>query len=444
MKTKYWTIIFAALLLACSSGSDDNKVTPDAAGDTAVSDAAGDVTAADQGSGGDAVTQDAQNQDAAGETVDPGPTASDEYLTMLCEDLYCYQEDACDFIDYGDACVEECVAQGADVVFVKKLLCARDADDFCADFEACKGDWEVSDECVELCSLVEGCDALGTEMFGYTPLDCGLSCGAASQFSSDGEQIIACVTPALEACSGTIFMVCMDGEEFQNPCEESYCGDTLPPECALVPDPYENTAACLEVCSDWAPGQWLAAQTCIGMAMDMPFDCREGVTNCHAMPDELPEGAIDYCKAFDQKCGLQEMQEVVDMLGGMGYEICGWQVTGLTQMNPDGFNSFVDGAECAENLEVCPSGDMGGLYCLLKITDEHKAACAKVAEICPEEAAVEITLDCQAALGFASGFIPEAVDTITGCIEGAADCETLTGQCFFGDEGGEEPPPRDE
>ena len=132
------------------------------------------------------------------------------------------------------------------------------------------------------------------------------------------------------------------------------------------------------------------------------------------------------------------------MMGDLGYDICGWQVTGITQMNPEGFNSFVDGAECVSNLDTCPAGDMGGIYCLLKITEEHKTICQKVAEICPADATDEITLDCQAALGFAAGFIPEAVEMIAGCVEGAEDCETLTGQCFFGDEEGDEPTPREE
>jgi hypothetical protein len=438
MKRLCVTPLLVVFLMACS-GSDKEPVDTTSTADVIDDTAGGEVQVGDDVLDEDGVANsDIPEGDVAGDqTVEPVSPYSDGMLEQLC-DTYCDPENGCDDVDYGADCVADCVVLAtADQAIPKKIACAREDDQggsFCDRYDECDGDYEYNADCVTLCADVEACDALGTELFGNNLEDCALVCSGSIGMNPGAGDILDCIGGALENCSGTEFFSCIESNDSET-CEVELCGADVDPFCSLVPDTFETTEECAGSCADWSAGQGLAAQMCLEMGTNLPVDCADLYSNCLAVPEAPQEGALEYCKLSHEKCGPLGENDIYDTLGGLGHDFCAWQMTGIVQTKPGGFRPLTEAVTCMEGLETCPSGDLSSIYCLIDITAEHIATCAAVADLCTDPAvAGDVTLDCEAALGFAAGFIPEAVEMIEGCITGAADCDGLS-TCFFGDEG---------
>ncbi len=433
---KLWMIAtLAAFLLACS-GSDKEAVDVKPEDDSV---ATGDAQVADDVAEDDAIIPaDVAEEDVApDQTEEPQSPYSDEMLERQCS-TYCDQGNSCESIDYGPDCLADCIALAtADVAIVKKLACANNYDEdgsYCEQYASCPGDYEYNEDCVTLCLDVEACDALETDIFGYSLEDCNLVCSSSIGLQSGTEEILDCIGGALATCSGTEFFACM-GPGDTEVCEVNLCGAEVDPTCTPVPNTFATTEECTASCIDWSAGQGLAAQMCLEMGSNLPMDCAKLYINCLNMPDEPAAGALEYCKLSHEKCGsLGDENNIYDDLGGLAHDFCAWQMTGITQTKPEGFRTMEDAVTCINNLDICPSGNLSSLYCLINITAEHVATCAAVADICTDPVAgPELTLDCEAALGFATGFVPEAIAMIEGCVTNAGSCEDLT-NCFFPDD----------
>ena len=437
---KLWmATLLVAFLIACS-GSDKEPVDVTAVDNLNVG--TGDVQVTDDAIGDDSAAPDVvpEGDLAVDQTVDPVSPYSDGMLEQLCNS-YCDPENGCDGVDYGPDCVAECVVLAtADETIPKKIACAKDDDEgessFCERYEGCAGDYEYNADCVTLCDDVEACDALGTEIFGNNLEDCALVCSGSIGKNPAASEILACIGGALETCSGTEFLDCVESEE-SDVCEVELCGPEVDPFCSPVPDTYPTVEECAASCESWSTGQTLAAEMCLERGLEMPFICADLYNNCLAVPAQPLDDSLEYCEAYYEKCGVIGENSVYQMLGGLGHDFCAWQMTGFVQMAPEGFRPMDQATTCVESLELCPSGNLSQIYCLLDITSEHVELCSAVADICTDPAvAADVTLECEAALGYAAAFIPEVMGMLQGCIDNSADCDTLA-QCFFGDEEGE-------
>ncbi len=439
MKNVWILLSNLCLLFACStstekSGADagnDTGTTIDATGDLVVAPDTlpeDDVQSQADGEGFDATTE---------EVVGPQSPYSDTLLTKLCE-TYCDTGNECEDISYGESCLGDCLTlTKTDDSFLKQLACARNGvedGDFCTALTQCPGDYEMNADCVAMCDDVAACDALGTTFFGDTLADCALNCTASIGLFPEGQAILDCIAAPLANCSGTGFVACIDDLN-QDICEVEFCGEEVEPFCALVPDTYETNQACADACADWSVGQALSAQTCLGLGSELPVDCSEVFSNCFAVPEAPIAGALEYCQLVSDKCGGLTDDQLLADLGGLAHDFCAWQVSGITNIKPGGFQPMADAITCLEAMDTCPAGDLAGLYCLFDITQEHVATCAPITELCTDPVqAAEVLLDCEGTLGFASTFVPEAVDQIAACVGGASSCEDLS-TCFFGEEG---------
>lgn len=431
MKNVWITALLVALSLACS-GTDKDPV--DVTTDNVIDQ---DVAADDVLDGDTVVPSDIPEADVAGDqTVEPQSPYSDEMLDNLCSS-YCDPDNDCEGVAYETECVADCIVLAtADESLAKKLACAHGDDEekeYCERYDGCAGDWEYNETCVALCDDVEACDALGTELFGQNLQDCALVCSGSVGLNPAGEQILACIDTALETCSGIEFFSCIEPPD-DTVCEEGLCGADVDPTCSPVPDPFATPEECVESCTDWTAGQGIAAQVCLERAYDLPVDCAGTFLNCVDVPEAPAEGALEYCEVFHGKCGSLGEGDAIDLLGALGRDVCAWQMTGFITTKPEAFQTFPEAVTCLEELEFCPSGDLSSFYCLFDITAEHIAICAPVADLCTDPiVAAEVTLACEAALGYAAGFIPDAVETIEDYVTNAADCESLS-VYFFGDE----------
>jgi hypothetical protein len=432
-----------ALVLFAGCGGDSKKkegtdVTPQ---DGVTADGTTeDGVEADQVEPGDVIDGEIA-EEVAGPDVDedaevpPESIYSAELIEKFCGP-YCNEAHGCETVTYGETCLEECIAKAtADESFLKVLACANNAEEdgeYCDGLANCPDDYELSEQCVDLCADVEACGALGTEFFGNTVEDCSLVCTASVGIHPGGQAILDCISEPLAQCSGIGFVGCIDPGQQETICETYLCTDQVEVGCELIPEPFETEEACLAACDDFGPGPNMAAQICADMAGNMPVDCQTSLPGCLDVPDTLPEGALDYCKAFAEKCGPGMMGELFEAIGGLAFDFCAWQITGIIQVKPDGFQPLTEAGACIDTLPKCPSGDLASLYCLLDITEEHKTACTKVSELCTEaDVAADVTLQCEAALGFAKGFMPDATAMIQACLDNAGSCDDLS-DCFFG------------
>ena len=440
---KLWTIAAAAALMLACSGTDKEAVDAQPEKDIVAAGDGQNLTEVTQGDAvipADSAEEDATLDVAPDENVGPQSPYTDEMLLRLCTG-YCEPDVPCEGVDYGPDCVADCIAlAAADVFMVKKMACAgSDSEEktYCEQYEECPGDYEYNEDCVTLCDDVAACDALGTELFGHSLEDCALVCSGSVGLNPGAQDILDCIGGALSNCSGTEFFVCM-GPADTEICEEGLCGAEVEPACSPIPGTFATAEECVGACGEWSAGQGLGAQMCLEMGSNLPIDCAELYLNCMDVPAAPADGALEYCKLSYEKCGaMGEGDDIYATLGGLAHDFCAWQMTGITQTKPDGWRSLEDAVTCMENLENCPSGNLSSLYCLINITEEHVATCSAIADICTDPvAAPELTLDCEAALGFATGFIPEAVAMIEGCVATAEDCGGLA-NCFFPDEEGD-------
>jgi len=433
---KLMLVLAAFLVLSACGGNGNGKDAGDVTADAAL-----DIPAGEAGSEDNIVTPpDGRGLDLgplpdeqAQEMVDTVPGPSDELIQMVCSDNYCDESYACENIEYGGKCTEDCIsAAGEDLEFLKKMLCARGHDDgFCAGMETCTGDYEIAAKCQDGCADVAACDAFGNTYFGFNIIDCELLCSD-FMLGEGAEQVLDCASPHFKSCSGMGFFSCIAGE-VENPCEEEICDDQATLDCQLMPVPYASKEECAAVCDGFTYEQAFAVDMCVTKGEgSMPVACSDRLLACQQVPAELPDGTLAYCEALLSKCG--GLMDIDKGLGKMGYDVCAWTMVGYVQMVPGFFQDFAAGKECAENLEYCPSGDLASLYCMFAVPDEGKEACKRAHEVCePEDAAAAKAMECEVAASFYDAFAADSLADMLACVSAAADCDAMTA-CYASDD----------
>lgn len=429
-KMLYVCLATLALAVACGGGNDKDTPKQDlgaeVSGDVVTKDQAGDDLAAD--SVGDTAPEDALPDVGPG-----GPVPTPELVAHFC-DVYCGFVEGCTGDAPVESCKDDCAAQAeADNTFAVLLTCANALYDddgeeaYCGYLETCEAGFELLPACETLCNKLDKCEAIGNDAFGYSLVDCQLVCSAFATFDEKAADSLDCLDGALEACSGIEFFSCMEDE--QPACDQTICEEGYAVECGHVPAVYDTAAACAQTCTDWSAGQNMAAESCMNMTAEWPLPCADRAEACLGVPDQLPEGAADYCSVINEKCNFLGFQ-----LGKLTDEICAWQLTGITTALPELFVPFAQAAQCLDALDVCPPGEGGFLICLVNAPEDAVAACATIAEVCqPADFAGEMELTCRMMTAFGEAVFPEMVADIVNCLNNGQTCDDKMA-CFPEDE----------
>jgi len=384
--------------------------------------------------------------EAVEEVVPPIDEPTLKLIESLCADGYCFDENGCEGINYSPGCIMYCIDKASsDEEFLKKLACTGTGQDepgqWCEKWDDCIGNFVITDDCTELCAMVGVCDAFDNPMFGYSEYDCTLMCSGSTKGYPFPPDLKDCLKSALTDCDGFAFFSCIQGA-MPNPCEPAFCSQELPPECSLVPDFFDTPEQCIGACQDWNQGQAFAASVCAEMGKNIleptQTTCAQANSKCFEVPAELPEGAYDYCAAYIPKCAKEG--DGLGAMGKLGYDVCAWQLTGLSLQMGDLFTSFVEATECAEALEICPSGDMVSMYCLLNVPPQGKELCAKVGELCEGLGeAQNLVYQCESSTAIIAAWMPGAEAMFHACINNAETCEDVIADCL--NMGGDEEEP---
>ena len=430
MKKFIWLATVLLVWSCSSSSSNDSDVT----NNDVQTDQQGEVdVASDQTTDEDIATDGIPTDgfpDAVGELI----PFSDDFVQLLCNEEYCDSFLACEGEEAQPNCVATCQEMlKYDSDLFHQLLCARLADgaDWCATFDECPAEWEVTDDCVTLCGQVDGCGGLGGEIFGSNLDDCKTMCSYVA-----GEEnmapVLACIADGIAQCDAPLVAACMgDGPaDYLQVCDGRICDEDLAQQCGVIPGLYDDVDTCLAVCTDWTAGQQLAANSCLNFGGDLPISCSELTANCLGVPAELSDAAMGYAKAVSEKCHIPDYMDA----GDLGTQMSAWTYVGMVNMIPDLFVSFEDATACLDSMAVCPTAQDAPLFCLLAVPDDGAVACQTLRDVCePELDAAELELNCRQGAAFAHVFAPELEENYYGCIATAQTCEEKQA-CFASEE----------
>jgi len=317
-----------------------------------------------------------------------GPSAA--FLSYTCQGTYCNQYNECYGQNPPADCMEECVAKAqSDSVFMKKLLCARTAQQaYCTTFEQCPGDWGIADICPSNCAKLDQCGALGNSTYGFDQGDCLYACSGLHAVSPGAARVLECSSNALDTCDGPAFSACI--LPAQSPCEAETCNLFWAEACGLIPGYYPDTQACVASCQGWSVGQVHAFNACRSLAQSWGLECGASTAACLKVPSELPEGAEAYCKAYASKC-----IDPGDTYTGKLYDSqCAWEVVGMAALAPDLFSGFLEGPGCIAEWAECPKKMLGfeqnpvfprRLLCVLSLPPEFVLLCEEMGALCEEQ-----------------------------------------------------------
>ncbi len=396
--------------------------------------------------GEDTTGEDTPGEDTTEDTEEPLTGYTQEFLEDICQS-FCDVKQVCDLFgeeEGWDTCFQACLLGADDDNFVKYAGCvamlwhSEEGEASCGSVGICENPLSPS-ECEDYCGGAANCGFMSgqlVEVFGATMDECMIQCGSFATLAPGGEfqELVDCALPAMESCNVMAVMDCILNETGEV-CSELCGPEGKAEQCELYPAYWADMDACNETCEAWATGQVLAVQICVDMLLEDNFggDEEEGPPcneiapdRCMDPPQELPEGALEFCEELFVLC---EGEEDFEMFGVP--ELCGWFMVGFLAAAPPGVfhNDFLAAKECIQEMEQCDTEGFSWMGCFLDIYEPAMDACVKLVPclediplppedtITVEECALHLTLN--------HANNPEKIDPLIDCIEAAEGCPAI-------------------
>ena len=459
--------ITAALLaiLACGCGGSGSDSSMDVGGnaldttgdDIQVDSASDDAiredvepgvdTNLDDTTGDDTPGEDTTGEDTTEDTEEPLTGYTEEFLEEMCQS-FCDVKQACDLLgeeEGWETCFQGCLLGADDDDFMKHAGCmsmlwhSDMGEANCDNVGTCEGPLSPS-VCDDYCSGALDCDFMNgqlVEFFGTTMDECMIKCGSFATLAPGGQfqELVDCALPAMESCDVMGVMDCvLNGTD-------EICGELCGPEgiaeqCELFPNYWADMDACNETCEGWETGQVLAVQICVNMLDEDNFGgegeegppCNETAPErCMDPPQELPEGALEFCEELFVLC---EGTEDFEMLGVPA--ICGWFMVGFLNAGPPGLfhDDFPAATECVQEMEQCDTEGLSWSGCFIDIYQPAVDACIKLVpciEELPGPPDEPFTVEqCSLYLTMNHTSDPVETDVIIDCVNAAEGCPAIT------------------